>query len=312
MPSQKQTILIVDDEPDLLDCYHDVFSTSRIVVHTAENGLRAFELIQNNTYDVIVTDIRMPHVNGLQLITCIKASELNKNCPILVISSVLNERNLPKLERMNMVQTMSKPIEPDDMKQKVEEILSVDRKHAVAYNPKYIELFKSSGHKILQFYFGVSAECQDPYIQRKSEPFGLSTGVVNFFGPEFFGVMSISCDEVFIREFAGSLFEMKPEDVVVDQFKDLVGEIANQIGGAVKAASADLGLDTMLGIPFVMSGEHAIPACVSSPKVALLYTIGNAHCRVEFALGDPQLLLVRDKKDAADIFIYEKKRKEVA
>ncbi|SMF69437.1 response regulator [Pseudobacteriovorax antillogorgiicola] len=305
MGVKAKKILIVDDEPDVIACYRSIFSSDRMTVVTADNGLQAFELVQNTAFDAIVTDLNMPHLHGVQLIACIKATDLNRHCPIIVVSSNLKQDVLPKLEAMKLVEAMSKPVDPGELKRKIESSIYPSRKQAIAYNPKYIDLFKQSGSKLLNFYFGLEPEVQEPYLRRKAEPFGAVTGVVNFFGPDFFGVLSISCDQSFVQDLASQLFGIEASEVDVVQFVDLVGELANQLGGFVKDHVTSSGMDVMLGIPFILAQDHKIPACVSSPKIAILYSIGRGNCRVEFALGDPQHLHLHGKQDTSDIFVYD-------
>lgn len=309
MDKAKKRILIVEDEAELLDIYRENFVDVDTHVEAAENGLQAMELLETRQFDLVVTDLRIPHIHGLQLISYLKVNQLNQNCKILVVSSTLHDKNLQLLKSLNVVQILEKPVVLDELKAKVGSLLYPQRKEAVAYNPKYVDIFKESAKEILSFYFEGEPSCSNPQIHRTAEPFGIVSGVVNFFGAEFFGMLSLSCDEDFIRGLAAKLFDMDGSQIDPNQFKDLIGEIVNQVGGRVKSIVAeDYGKDTLLGIPFVLDSQHAkIPSCVSSPKIAMLFDSGVGKCCLEFALGDPQGLHQNKGLSESDIFYYQKK-----
>lgn len=80
----KETILIVDDEKEirkLIEIYlkNDGYNTLQ-----AENGKYALEILQNNKVDLIVLDIMMPEIDGIE--TCLKIRE-DKNMPIIMLSA---------------------------------------------------------------------------------------------------------------------------------------------------------------------------------------------------------------------------------
>lgn len=68
--SQKK-ILVVDDEELLREIISEELSYYGAVVDTAENGKAALPLLKNNKYDALITDVRMPGGNGVELIKTI-------------------------------------------------------------------------------------------------------------------------------------------------------------------------------------------------------------------------------------------------
>lgn len=77
-------ILLVDDEPLLRECFVEIIQGLGCEVHEAENGLEALIKIKNVEYDLVVTDIDMPVMNGVEFIQ--NARQLNYKMPIVVIS----------------------------------------------------------------------------------------------------------------------------------------------------------------------------------------------------------------------------------
>jgi two-component system, NtrC family, response regulator HydG len=67
MPSAAARILIVDDEPDTCANLSDILTDLGYQVDTAYDGFAALELVQKNTYDISLLDLRMPGMDGLEL-----------------------------------------------------------------------------------------------------------------------------------------------------------------------------------------------------------------------------------------------------
>jgi DNA-binding NtrC family response regulator len=65
-------ILIVDDEQDLLDTMSKRMRKRGMIVHASSNGLDALELIQKEPIDVVLLDVRMPQMNGIDVLKRIK------------------------------------------------------------------------------------------------------------------------------------------------------------------------------------------------------------------------------------------------
>lgn len=67
MSANAARILIVDDEPDTCANLFDILTDLGYQVDTAQDGFAALELVQQNTYDIALLDLRMPGMDGLEL-----------------------------------------------------------------------------------------------------------------------------------------------------------------------------------------------------------------------------------------------------
>ena len=84
-PTKIQRVLIVDDEPDLLGVLGELFTLFGYEVMSANNGADAFDLMQNNEVDVLLTDVRMPKMDGLELVRRVRSTRRER--PIIMVTS---------------------------------------------------------------------------------------------------------------------------------------------------------------------------------------------------------------------------------
>ena len=69
---KKEHILVVDDEGTIRTLLSDFLSREGYSVHSAENGTKALEALKENTFDLVITDIQMPGMGGLELMNSLK------------------------------------------------------------------------------------------------------------------------------------------------------------------------------------------------------------------------------------------------
>lgn len=81
---EKETILIVDDEKEIRDLIDIYLKNEGYKTLKAENGIAALELLKDNNIDLILLDIMMPKMDGIE--TCMKIRE-EKNTPIIMLSA---------------------------------------------------------------------------------------------------------------------------------------------------------------------------------------------------------------------------------
>ena len=86
------SILIVDDEKPIRDLVSEILS-DRYEVLQASNGKEAVELISHGLPDLVITDIAMPEMNGIELCRYLKENEITRNIPIVFLSFLSDIQN---------------------------------------------------------------------------------------------------------------------------------------------------------------------------------------------------------------------------
>jgi EAL domain-containing protein (putative c-di-GMP-specific phosphodiesterase class I) len=74
---QPVRVLLVDDDPDVLEVYTELLRDGGCHVDAASNGFNAIEMLRNNAYDVVVSDISMPGMDGLQFLRAVREFDLD-------------------------------------------------------------------------------------------------------------------------------------------------------------------------------------------------------------------------------------------
>jgi two-component system chemotaxis response regulator CheY len=91
-------ILVVEDSVSMRSFVRNALesdsrSSAGLEVIEASSGFEALRLLPRGPYDLVITDINMPDINGLELISFIRKSELHKTTPVLIISTQSSERD---------------------------------------------------------------------------------------------------------------------------------------------------------------------------------------------------------------------------
>ncbi|AGP32201.1 response regulator [Sorangium sp. So ce296] len=118
-------ILIVEDSPamrayvrsTLEDCVLGLAGDVDIV--EAMNGFDALRLLPRGAFDLVITDINMPDINGLELIRFVRQSDRYRRVGILIISTQAAERDIQRGLRLGADRFLPKPFTPEALRDAV-------------------------------------------------------------------------------------------------------------------------------------------------------------------------------------------------
>ena len=112
-------ILIADDDENVRFLFSDMLGEAGFEIHTAVDGLQALKSLQDEKFDLVMTDIRMPEVNGQTLITCLRT--MYQKVPVIIVSGFKDHgETLGK----NIRAILLKPVDLDNLLKVVNEILN--------------------------------------------------------------------------------------------------------------------------------------------------------------------------------------------
>jgi len=104
-------ILVVDDELPICDLLYEFLSLQGYQVTTATNGREAISKFEENCPDVVILDIRMPEMNGIEVLQKIK--EIDSNAKVIMLSAFGDSKTIEKALQMGASYYMEKPLEFD-------------------------------------------------------------------------------------------------------------------------------------------------------------------------------------------------------
>ena len=110
---KKISILIVDDEESVRDSLYSWFTEDGYRVEVAEHAKKALSLLETGSFDIILTDLKMPGMDGLELLQRIKS--LNKDSIIIVMTAFASVDTAVKALKEGAFDYVTKPFDPDDL-----------------------------------------------------------------------------------------------------------------------------------------------------------------------------------------------------
>ncbi len=113
-------ILWVDDEPMIRKTAHSLLTKLKHVVDVAESAKIALKFLESNSYDLMITDVGMPEMNGWQLISAIEGKY--PTMQIAILTGWGSEMSHNQLEEKGIQYMLSKPIELDQLKNLISRI----------------------------------------------------------------------------------------------------------------------------------------------------------------------------------------------
>ena len=126
-----QHILIVEDSSTMRALLTSALEDLDIPVKVteAESGFEALRQLPRNSYDLIVTDINMPDINGLELISFVRNNSSYRTIPLVIVSTVGSERDRDKGVGLGADAYLVKPFEPDELRDVVRDLLTRPRRN---------------------------------------------------------------------------------------------------------------------------------------------------------------------------------------
>ena len=104
-------ILLVDDSPDILETLCELLESEGAKVTTADSGARGIELAEQSSFDVIVSDVGMPDIDGHQMMSEIRKGQTNANTPSIALTGYGTLRDVEKAKSAGFTLHLRKPID---------------------------------------------------------------------------------------------------------------------------------------------------------------------------------------------------------
>ena len=126
--SNEPYILIVDDDPDILEGITTILETQPYRLATARDGKKCLEMIKEDAPDLLILDLLMPRMDGWGVIRELRSEPRYLSLPIMVLTTVIEDASRRRYEletglAMDVQEYIQKPARPTDLLQCVEKLL---------------------------------------------------------------------------------------------------------------------------------------------------------------------------------------------
>ena len=121
---KRKLILCVDSEPRVQKFYEGVLETEKYNIICASNGLEALEAVEFKNPDLIVTELNLPEMGGLEFLQTLKESK--RDIPVIVVTSTTDKKVREEVGKVGVDKYITKPFRLEDLKKSIGQILEKD------------------------------------------------------------------------------------------------------------------------------------------------------------------------------------------
>lgn len=143
----KYTLLFVEDEVMIRRIAVSFLKSYFVEIYEAKDGEEGLELYREHKPDIIITDIEMPKVNGLELCRIIR--EEDKSTPIIISTAYTTTEYLLEAVSLNLINYLPKPIEEEALF----EALNACFEHIEREHPSVVKINKTDSFDMLNYTF---------------------------------------------------------------------------------------------------------------------------------------------------------------
>ncbi|CAH2031173.1 response regulator [Trichlorobacter ammonificans] len=110
------TILVVDDSTAMRSLLVSTLeSLGAVTVLQAPNGFEALRILPRQEINLLLTDINMPDINGLELLNFVRTNPIYKDLPVVIISTEGSSKDIEKGMSLGASEYLVKPFQPDQL-----------------------------------------------------------------------------------------------------------------------------------------------------------------------------------------------------
>ncbi len=156
---QPPRVLVVDDELTFSTAIADTLHSldEGFVVDTVDNGSLAWDKLQKIVYELVITDLRMPQIDGLELVEKIRSSGINT--PMILMTAYGSATVEAKAKQLNVARYLPKPIDIDELIEATREVLSLSSESKDSLEDDLQEKLDSVSNKLETLRQEISAHC---------------------------------------------------------------------------------------------------------------------------------------------------------
>ncbi len=122
-------ILIIDDEPDNFDVIDTLLDNQGYELSYVNNGKQALELLAYFQPDVILLDVMMPEMNGIEFCQKFKSNSHWKHIPVIIVTALFSKEDLSQCLLAGADDFISKPINGLELRSRMRSMLRIKQQY---------------------------------------------------------------------------------------------------------------------------------------------------------------------------------------
>jgi len=127
IPTSKGTILVVDDNPDIVTITKTILEGKGFEVQTAINGLEAFSRLEEKKPDLIILDVMLPQMDGLEVLRKIKETPDYLSIPVILLTAKVQHEDVLKGYKLGVDYYITKPFNSSQLINGINYVLNKDQ-----------------------------------------------------------------------------------------------------------------------------------------------------------------------------------------
>jgi len=127
---KKLSIMVVDDDPDILDIAKTILERSGYVVQTADSGMKVFSLLEEKKPDLIILDVMMPHMSGLEVLERLKGTAETSSIPVILLTAQVQQEDMQRGYKLGANYYVTKPFTGTQLINGINFVFSGDKKRS--------------------------------------------------------------------------------------------------------------------------------------------------------------------------------------
>jgi DNA-binding response OmpR family regulator len=205
---KKKFILVIEDEEDLLEILEDSLKSAGYNVICGGNGSEGLFKFKNQKFDLVITDIKMPKLDGIEVVKNVRKDDKYKDIPIIVASGNVTDFK-PELSLFENLLILEKPYKKKDILEIVDKAISISKVEAsekLEFEDVFIDCLKEKSQEMLSIVTREKVEASE--TETLQGPLLIDydlSSVQLIIGNEFLGNLHYSFESKLASEIANGL-----------------------------------------------------------------------------------------------------------
>lgn len=291
LPGGKQmaiNVLLVDDSSTMRRLVERTLQAADIQmneVHHAANGVEALKLLNKYWIDLVLADINMPVMNGIEMIDKMSEDKLLDSIPVVVVSTEGNRERLEHLKTQGIRGRVRKPFTPELLRDVIQNVLELDPRGPIppSLEPEpYVTIRRVFGEVIEKFTFMITEDISAKLLEAPKS--FLIQGKTVFQGGVD-GEMVLALGKDTSLEMAANLLALDPNDPLLEKrYEDVLAEVQGILCGNILSALEGIRIVVDLSPVEVCAIDQDQWDCIAEDPETLGFRIEGQNVLLKFVV----------------------------